>query len=76
MHMLVAEGLDSNAAPPLGGRLGGDDMANLKEEYTDIRNRRHMVKHMIVPSEDKAERERIMEELFYALTKAGKKLPA
>ena len=44
-------------------------MAGLKEEYTDIRNRTHTVEHIVVPSEDK--REQIVEELIYALTKAG-----
>lgn len=44
-------------------------MANLKEEYTDVRNRIHKVEHTVLPAEDKEARERIIEELFCALTK-------
>lgn len=51
-------------------------MANLKEEYTDIRNRTHPVEHIIVQTEDKGSREHIMEELLLALAAAGKKIPA
>ena len=51
-------------------------MANLKEEYTDTRNRTHTVEHIVVPAEDKNAKERIVEELFYALTKTGKKISA
>ena len=45
-------------------------MAGLKEEYTDIRGRTHMVEHIVVPAEDK--REQIVEELIHVLTRAGK----
>lgn len=51
-------------------------MADLKEEYTDIRDRIHKVEHTVVPVEDKATRERIIEELFCALTRTGKKISA
>ena len=51
-------------------------MADLKEEYTDIRDRIHKVEHMVVPMEDKAAKERIIKELFCALTRTGKKIPA
>jgi len=51
-------------------------MADLKEEYTDIRDRIHKVEHTVVPMEDKAAKERIIEELFCALTRTGKKIPA
>jgi len=50
-------------------------MANLKEEYTDIKNRTHLVKHVIVQPEGEGNREHIMEELLHALTVTGKKLP-
>ena len=51
-------------------------MANLKEEYTDIRDRTHSVEHVVVPTEDKADQERLMEELLYALTRTGRDIPA
>jgi len=51
-------------------------MANLKEEYTDVRNRTHKVEHIVVPVEDKAAREQIVEELFQALTGTGEEGPA
>ncbi len=51
-------------------------MANLKEEYTDTRDRTHKVEHILVPVEDKAAQERIVEELFQALAGTGNKLPA
>ena len=51
-------------------------MANLKEEYTDIRDRTHSVEHVVVSAEDKADQERLMEELLYALTRTGKEIPA
>ena len=51
-------------------------MANLKEEYTDIRERTHTVEHIILPVEDNTVREQIIEELHYALTKAEKETPA
>lgn len=44
-------------------------MANLKEEYTDVRDRIHKVEHAVLPAEDREARERIIEELFCALTK-------
>ena len=51
-------------------------MAKLKEEYTDTRDRTHKVEHILVPTEDKTARERIVDELFQALTRTGKKIPA
>ena len=51
-------------------------MANLKEEYTDFRDRTHSVEHVVVSTEDKADQERIMEELMYALTRTGRDIPA
>ena len=50
-------------------------MANLKDEYTDIRDRTHSVEHVVVSAEDKAAQERIMEELLYALTRTGRDSP-
>lgn len=51
-------------------------MANLKEEYTDTRDRTHKVEHILVPAEDKTARDRIVEELLQALARTGKKIPA
>ena len=51
-------------------------MANLKEEYIDTRDRTHKVEHILVPPEDKAARDRIVDELFQTLTRTGKKRPA
>ena len=51
-------------------------MANLKEEYTDTRNRTPPVEHVIMQPEDKETRERIVEELLQALARTGKKIPA
>ena len=50
-------------------------MANLKKEYTDIRDRTHSVEHIVVSTKDKADQERLMEELLYALTKTGRDIP-
>ena len=75
--MLVTEGpdLESNTTPLCGGCPGGINVADLKTEYTDIRDRIHKVEHTVVPVEDKAAREQIIEELFYALTRTGRKVP-
>ena len=62
--------------PFAGPSKGGIAMANLKEEYTDIRDRTHSVEHVVVSAGDKADRERIVEELLYALTRTGKDIPA
>ena len=51
-------------------------MAHLKEEYTDIRDRTHSVEHVVVSAGDETDRERIMEELLYALTGTGRDIPA
>lgn len=58
------------------GRIGGIVMANLKDEYMDVKDRKHRVEHITVQEEDPANRERIIEELFCALTKTGEKIPA
>ena len=51
-------------------------MANLKEEYTDTRDRTHKVEHILVPAEDKTARDRVVEELLQALARTGKKISA
>lgn len=49
-------------------------MADLKTEYTDIKDRKHRVEHFTVHEEDPADRERLKEELFLALTRAEKRI--
>lgn len=44
-------------------------MADLKEEYTDIRGITHKVEHVIVPPDGRYSREQILEELVDALTR-------
>lgn len=51
-------------------------MAVLKEAYTDTGGRTHKVEHILIPAGDNADRERVVEELFQALTGTGKKNPA
>ena len=58
------------------GRLGGIVMANLKDEYTDIKDRKHRVEHFTVHEEDPANRERLKEELFLALIRTETHIPA
>ena len=51
-------------------------MADLRSEYTDMKDVKHRVEHLTLPVEDKFNRERIIEELLYALTKPVKQIPA
>ena len=51
-------------------------MANLKREYTDIKDNNHRVEHQIVSEQDDSSRERILHELYHALTRFGKRIPA
>ena len=44
-------------------------MAQLRTEYTDIKDITHQVEHLTVPVPDDRTREQIMEELLFALTK-------
>lgn len=50
-------------------------MAKLKKEYTDIRDMRHKVEHLMVPSEEN-NREQIIQELFNVLTKTDRRILA
>ena len=61
---------------PLRGIIGGHHMINLKTEYTDVKDKKHKVEHHIVSDEDKNDKERVVEELFHALTKSGKRISA
>ena len=58
------------------GIIGGYPMANLKREYTDIKDNNHRVEHQIVSEQDDSSRERILHELYHALTRFGKRIPA
>lgn len=51
-------------------------MADLIKEYTDIRNMKHKVEHLTVLIEEENGRERVLEELFCALSKTGRRKPA
>lgn len=51
-------------------------MSNLKQEYTDTKDRTHRVEHIVVLPDDQNSRERIIDELFQALARTGKKIPA
>ena len=46
-------------------------MKTLPKEYTDVRKIRHRVEHLTLPPENDDQKERIVEELVHALTKAG-----
>lgn len=43
-------------------------MANLTREYTDIKDIKHNVEHLILSPDKKNGKEQIIEELFHALT--------
>ena len=51
-------------------------MDNLKKEYTDVKDIKHKVEHLTVSDKDDSNRERIIEDLFHALTKPGKRISA
>lgn len=50
-------------------------MAHLTTEYTDIRDVKHIVEHFTVSVDDKSDREQVIDELLYVLTKPGKRVP-
>lgn len=47
-------------------------MADLTKEYTDIKDIKHNVEHLVVTSEDNNSKERIITELLNALTRPGR----
>ena len=51
-------------------------MADLKNEYVDTNNIKHKVSHIIISNYDKNSKERIVDELFSALTMPNKHIPA
>jgi len=44
-------------------------MAERCNQYIDTKNRVHCVEHFTLPADDCTDKERIMDELLYALTK-------
>lgn len=44
-------------------------MSKLRTEYTDIKNVKHRVEHVIVTDGNNKSKEQLLEELFIALTK-------
>ena len=48
-------------------------MTKTKNEYTDVENIRHTVKHLILSSADTASKEQILEEIRDILMKQNKK---
>ena len=51
-------------------------MSNLKNEYTDIKDKKHKVVHFVVTNADKKHKEQVVEELLNVLTRTGKRIPA
>ena len=51
-------------------------MANLKQEYIDMKDVKHHVEHLTVPEQESTDREQIVQELYAALTKPGRKMSA
>ena len=51
-------------------------MAQLKTEYTDVKDVKHRVEHVVVPESDATSRERLVEELYSALTRNNAPIPA
>ena len=51
-------------------------MAQLQTEYTDVKDVKHQVEHIIVPENDKKTREQLMEELYSALARNNSPIPA
>lgn len=47
-------------------------MAKLTTEYTDIKDIRHQVEHIVPPNDDESKKERITEELCSILSKPKK----
>ncbi|MBD5451950.1 MAG: hypothetical protein HDR25_04855 [Lachnospiraceae bacterium] len=47
-------------------------MADLTKEYTDTKDIKHTVEHLILSADNKASKEQILEELFHALTRSRK----
>ena len=74
-HMIITDGIDLENNT-LWSNIGGVSMANLKEEYTDIKNIKHHVEHIILSTNDKNRKEQMIEELYYTLTKSNKHISA
>ena len=51
-------------------------MAQLKMEYTDVKDVKHQVEHVVVTENDKKSREQLMEELYSALARNDSRISA
>ncbi|MBO5473361.1 MAG: hypothetical protein J6A08_06210 [Lachnospiraceae bacterium] len=51
-------------------------MAILTKEYTDIKKKTHRVEHVILADDNRNSKEQIVEELFRALTRPIRHIPA
>lgn len=51
-------------------------MQKLRTEYTDVKDVKHHVEHILLTEKEQRSRERIMEELYTALTRESRKIPA
>ena len=51
-------------------------MAQLQTEYTDVKDVKHQVEHVIVAENDKKSREQLMEELYSALARNNSRISA
>lgn len=67
--------LHSTLAPLCESVLGGIAMANLKQEYIDIKDVKHRVEHLTIPEQENSDREQLVQELLILLTKSSEKLP-
>ena len=67
MHKLVTERCQCHTIAL--SSLGGVTMANLKEEYVDVKSVRHRVEHIMLPPTDQNALEQILEELIHVLSK-------
>lgn len=74
MHMLIADGTDpgTDTTAFYGSVSGGKAMTKNLNEYIDIKNVRHTVKHLILPNEDQVYKEKILEEIRDVLMKQKK----
>jgi hypothetical protein len=50
-------------------------MAKLKNEYTDVKNIKHTVRHLTLSADASGSREQILEEIRSILEKQAKKSP-
>ena len=51
-------------------------MLTLRTEYTDVKDVKHHVEHILAAGNERQSREQLIEELYTALTREYKKIPA